>query len=194
MNPSLFQQEDLKYSQLWSRDYREANWHKLASALLSRVDKRVPSLPRVIDFGCGNGKALEFFTRAGLRCTGVDISSYACEQLSRKGYSVVHSSLDSLAMFEDGAFSYGFSNDVLEHLPESCVESSLAEMSRLVSHDLFVSVCPTPSHRKSLDGQGLHLTIKPVQWWEQQLSAYGKVTRLRFYLSRSQRFMVEKSA
>jgi len=85
-------------------------------------------------------------------------------------------------MLETNKFNVGFCNDVIEHIPEELVLPSLNEMTRVCSDYLLLSVCPTPSHHLSLDGENLHLTVKPELWWEDLLQRYGEVQKVKFSL------------
>ncbi len=193
MDYELFNREDTKYSDLWQDDYKEAHWKRLAKGVLSEVKLSgdIPYNMQLIDFGFGRGSTLEFFSKKGFYVAGNDISAYAVRQQLQKGREVYHSSLDDLSVLRSKRFHIGFSNDVLEHLPEDLIHPSLSEMSRVTSKYLFLSVCPKPSHHKSLGGEPLHLTVKPLAWWEEQLSVYGEVKELKFIFSRSGRYIVK---
>lgn len=90
----------------------------------------------------------------------------------------------------DNSFEFGFSNDVLEHIDEKYVDAALSEMKRVCTHSLYLSICPTPSKNKSREGENLHLTVRPKEWWEENLRRIGAVRELRFFLSRSIRYEV----
>lgn len=185
MQARIFRQEDAKYSALWSNGYKDANWERLAKAAVERVN----GSSSLVDFGCGRGKAMDFFARRGMYCEGVEISSYLAGELRKDGKWVHHASLDNMP-FRDNQFGIGFSNDVIEHVPEELVQPSLNEMARVCSDYLFLSVCPEPSHHLSKDGENLHLTVRPAGWWEAMLRKYGKVERINFWLSRSSRYAI----
>ncbi|MBS3113718.1 class I SAM-dependent methyltransferase [Candidatus Woesearchaeota archaeon] len=188
MDTIRFGRENRKYSALWQNGYGDANWRRLAKYVLAKVD--TSERLSLIDFGFGRGAALDFFERHAFYVEGVEISSYAVENQRSKGRSVHYSSLDNLPMLKDGQFSIGFCNDVIEHVPEDLVAPSLEEMTRVCSRYLFISVCPTPSHHLSLNEENLHLTVKPVLWWEEQFKRYGEIERLRFLFSRSARYKI----
>ncbi len=94
-------------------------------------------------------------------------------------------------MIPDNQFKIGFCNDVLEHIPEELVVPSLNEMARVCSDYLLISVCPKPSHHLSLDGENLHLTIKPESSWEELFQKYGNVRKIKFWFSRSARYVID---
>lgn len=190
MDKTTFQNEDKKYSELWQDGYKDANWKRLAMILLKEVPNHEKSL---IDFGMGRGTALDFFEQKGFYVEGVDISSYAVGVQLKKGRKVYHTSLDNLSIFRENQFNLGFCNDVIEHLPINLVHKSLEEMSRVCSEKLFISVCPTASNHLSLEGENLHLTIKPQEWWDEEFKKYGQVQRVKFLFSRSLRYIINQS-
>lgn len=113
MEKSEFRKEDEKYSFLWGNGYKPARWKLLAKELYKKT-RDMPGTPTVIDFGSGLGNAVEYFSKNGLKPSGVDISRYAVEKLREKGYPCYWSSLDSMAEIADDSFEFGFSNDVIE--------------------------------------------------------------------------------
>ncbi len=190
MEADLFAREDAKYSYLWAHGYRSARWRILARRLIARARTR-ETKPRILDLGAGKGDALAYFTKHGYPATGVDISAYAVERLRSRGQEAYQAALDDLSVFPDGAFEMGYSNDVLEHLPEHLVDASLAEMARVCSRYLYLSVCPTPSENLSREGDNLHLTVRPKEWWEERLARIGKVREYRIWFNRSVRYEIE---
>lgn len=66
--------------------------------------------------------------------------------------------------------------DVLEHLIEEDVETALSEFARVAKKIVVLSVC----FRKSINevnGENLHATIKPQNWWMDKFSKVGKVEK-----------------
>ena len=190
MDKSTFLTENKKYSRLWQNGYKPANWERLAKALTGRID---PHGKTLMDFGFGKGNALDFFENRGFRVVGVEVSDFAVEAQRLRNREVYHSSLDNLSFLNDNYCNIGFCNDVIEHLPEELVVPSLGEIFRTCSDYLFLSVCPNHSHHLSLDGENLHLTVKPKEWWEEQFSKLGKVEELKFRFSRSLRYSIKLS-
>ncbi len=187
MDVTTFNKEDKKYSDLWLNDYKDANWLRLAKESSKRV--KIPN-PSLIDFGFGKGTALDYFEEKGFYIEGVEISLYAINNQRKKGRKVHHTSLDNLYMLKENQFEIGFCNDVIEHIPERLIVPSLEEITRVCSNYLFISVCPTPSHHLSLEGENLHLTVRPKEWWEKQFEKFGEVEKINFFLSRSLRYII----
>jgi len=187
MDELQFQRIQQMYNHLWQNGYGDANWKRLANIVIERNKGGDNSL---IDFGFGTAKAMRFFRNNGFYVEGVEISSYAIQLANQNGFRVYHVSVDNLESTFKGTFGIGFCNDVLEHLPEESVPRAIKEMAKVCHSKLYISVCPTISHNKSLDGKNLHLTVKPEEWWTQQLLRVGEVEKLRFMFSRSLRYEV----
>jgi len=184
------ERESRKYDNLWRTNYRDANWQHLARSLVRKVGPNTHRLS-LVDFGFGSGNTLEFFKNRGFYVEGVDISSYVVAAKRGNGVTVHHASLDNLHFLKDNQFTIGFCNDVLEHIPTEYVEKSLEELARTCCNYLFISICPKPANRKSLEGENLHLTVRSKTWWKSLMNKFGKTTTLWPYVSRSGRYMIE---
>lgn len=93
---------------------------------------------RVIDLGCGNGRAILWNARSGATTCGIDISPYfAAEAVDRS--DLVLGDLRRLPL-KDGVFNKGWSLDVLEHLSPRALRDVLAEAGRVLADDgaLFI--------------------------------------------------------
>ena len=189
MDLTVFRREDRKYSGLWADGYSDANWDRLAKRVFTKLNSNGHRIS-LIDFGFGTGNAMDYFERRGFYVEGTEISSHAVARQLKRGRKVYHTSIDDLSSMQDKQFEVGFCNDVIEHIPTELVAPSLEEMARVCSDYLFVSVCPTPSNHLSLEGENLHLTIRPLSWWEDQFRNYGDVEKLRLLFSRSARYAI----
>ena len=93
---------------------------------------------RVIDLGCGNGRAIAWNASSGAALCGVDISPYfAAEAVDRS--DLVLGDLRRLPL-KDGVFNKGWSLDVLEHLSPAALRDVLGEARRVLADDgaLFI--------------------------------------------------------
>ena len=117
----------------------------------------------VLDVGCGwnefAGQMRE--EMPGARIVGVD---FACP-----GADVI-APLTALP-FADKEFDTITAFDVLEHLRPDEVDAALAEMAR-VSGRFIVSISYVPSVNK-WQGQNLHPTVRPEEWWMIKLMQAG---------------------
>jgi SAM-dependent methyltransferase len=93
---------------------------------------------RIVDLGCGSGRALAWNADRGAVMIGVDISPhFAREALER--WDLVLGDLRRLPL-KSGAFTKAWSLDVLEHLSPDALREMLAEAHRVLADDgqLFV--------------------------------------------------------
>lgn len=62
--------------------------------------------------------------------------------------------------------------DVMEHIPEDAVEEVLKEIDNLTIKWVFFSIDTNKAKKKFKDGTNVHVTIKPAEWWKEQLNKY----------------------
>ena len=110
-----------------------------------RAEKIADFLPSdatsVLDVGCGCGMAMDAIARrrAGLKLVGLERSEKTAEEARALfGLEVVHGSADDLP-FEDDAFEVVMANELLEHLPWSAFERTLAELARVARRTIIIT-------------------------------------------------------
>lgn len=155
--------EKQKYEAMWTI----APYRKIAPALEYVQDAydRLGMEPgdSLLDLGAGTGRASAWFADRGLRVTAVDIADnaletedipFACQPL-----------WDPLPEAD-----YGFSCDVLEHLPPEYVRLALKRI-----HDAcracYLNIDTVPDSFGVNIGQRLHLTVMTAADWEYELKA-----------------------
>jgi SAM-dependent methyltransferase len=85
---------------------------------------------RVIDLGCGSGRALVWNQRFGAYQVGIDVSPHFAEE-ARAGVDLVVGDLRRLPLADD-AFTKAFSLDVAEHLSRESLVEMLREAGRVL--------------------------------------------------------------
>lgn len=60
--------------------------------------------------------------------------------------------------------------DVLEHCPEEDIAWIVDELFRFAEKFVYANVACFPARKRLPSGGNAHCTIKPVKWWEDQLS------------------------
>ncbi len=68
--------------------------------------------------------------------------------------------------------------DALEHLLPEDVDAVLAEMRRVArprAHYVF-SICTRPS-TTTVAGEGLHPTVRPLDWWLERIARVGVASK-----------------
>lgn len=80
-----------------------------------------------------------------------------------------------------GTFDMVICTDVMEHVPEDEVGKTLAELINYTDKVLFLSICTKKANKTFANGNNLHITIKPKEWWEEMLSCAKNITIVRHY-------------
>jgi SAM-dependent methyltransferase len=93
---------------------------------------------RIVDLGCGSGRALAWNADRGASMVGVDISPHFARE-AVDHWDLVLGDLRRLPL-RSGAFTKAWSLDVLEHLSPDALREMLAEAHRVLTEDgqLFV--------------------------------------------------------
>jgi SAM-dependent methyltransferase len=93
---------------------------------------------RVVDLGCGSGRALLWNRDWQAQAVGIDISPFFAHE-SRQQVDLLLGDLRRLP-FADGTFTKGYSLDVLEHLSPDALRGMLTEAARVIAPggELFV--------------------------------------------------------
>ena len=86
---------------------------------------------RVVDLGCGSGRALLWNSDWGAAAVGVDISPFFSQE-ARAQVDLLLGDLRKLP-FADGTFTRAYSLDVLEHLSPEALRGMLAEAARVLT-------------------------------------------------------------
>ena len=92
---------------------------------------------KVLDFGCGNGRLLEFLGKKGIEYTGIDISAKLLKEAQNqfRGPGIEFqkiSGLDSLPL-EDNSFNVIYAIAVFHHLPSREMRKKMAaELYRIL--------------------------------------------------------------
>lgn len=139
---------------------------------------------RLLDAGCGAGRATALLAAAGYRVTGIDISLSALEKARAHSMtaSTVAGILDLSLPFADGTFDTVFSCEVIEHLFD--IQRYLAEMRRVLRPGgrLFLS---TPYHGR------LKNLVLALQGFERHYDPAGP--HIRFFTAKSLSHLLQQS-
>jgi SAM-dependent methyltransferase len=120
----------------------------------------------VVDMGCGDNTFIHELRRRGIDGLGIDFANVEAD-IGAPMHRVPLAS---------GIADIVTSFDALEHLLPDDVDPVLTEMRRLGrpgGHFIF-SICSRPS-RITVDGQNLHPTVQPLDWWIDRISRVGAV-------------------
>lgn len=176
-DPSAISEDDVvaveerkKYDDLWANQgYKPSQTQgMIVQALLGGGFTE----GKILEFGCGNGAAVEVLISKGLEVQGVDITLAGLVE-NRNGHYTEAALWDM--PFGDRDFDMTYSTDVLEHLPPDKVAAAIKEILRVTRrvtvHVIATFPCP-------MYGQELHLTQQPIAWWQEE---FGKAAEEGLY-------------
>lgn len=128
----------------------------------------------VVDFGCGRNDFIRELRRRGVDGFGIDWANDLADIVAP-----MHS-VPLAGRIADVVTSF----DALEHLLPDDVDPALAEMKRVgASGGRFIfSICTRPSWI-TVDGQGLHPTVRSIAWWIERISRVGLVDSVGRYVT-----------
>ncbi len=101
------------------------------------IKKYLKSEGKALDFGCGNGRLLDFLKDTNLDYVGVDTSKKLIE-IARKKYldkSFVEIEDEKKLPFEDNEFDIVFAIAVFHHFTPRMADNALFEMKRVLKDD-----------------------------------------------------------
>lgn len=129
------------------------NTHALAIGKLIRAN----DVRNVLDWGCGRGDPYrgpyKVWREWGVKWFDIWLYDPAFQQ---------HDKLPP----PDKKFDLVICSDVLEHVPEEDVDEFVARLFRHAGKVVWASVCCRPAKKTfPQNGENLHVTIRPLQWW-----------------------------
>ena len=169
-----YKQENQLYSYLYRNKYPGAS---IAGGLLRFTGKKYMQCRKILDAGCGLqlfAAQMNIWQYDGV-IIGVDVSEYIVRKRTFH-CPVIHTPIEDISIpntWLDGLFC----SDVLEHITQDGdkLVNSLKELRRvLYPGGLWgFSVCCEPSVYKGPNGEELHVTVKPPEWWIEILKKHG---------------------
>ena len=125
----------------------------------------------VLDVGCAVGMLVEALRTRGVDARGIDISSWAIEQVpdALKPFCTVSSLTEEI----DGHYDLITCIEVMEHVPASLADESIANLCRHAEMVLFSS---TPD---DFD-EPTHLNVEPTTYWAQLFLRHGFVRAFEY--------------
>jgi len=153
--------ERRKYLKLSPKGYGSTNHGRHAYATVIAWQPRF-----VVDFGSGNNAFIRELRRRGIDGLGLDFANEEAD------IAAPMHCVPLAAGIADVVTSF----DALEHLLPDDVDPVLAEMRRIsrAGGRFIFSICTRPS-RITVDGQNLHPTVQPLDWWIERIARVGVV-------------------
>ncbi|MGY6704693.1 class I SAM-dependent methyltransferase [Roseinatronobacter sp.] len=127
------------------------------------------SSSKVLDVGCGMGKLVRTLLDNGIEAYGLDVSQIAVDMGNTWAPGrFTFGNLTAGLPFADSEFDTVVCKDVLEYIHEDHVPSALAELRRITSNHIFITL----STSKTSDGNS-YRTMRDHTWWQDQLLRAG---------------------
>lgn len=177
VKPYVPNPERAKYAKLWEDPrYRAVSPGEHWATQFLEV-ARPERHADIIDFGCGTGRgALALALFGSLKVTMLDFTSncldpevaQACETQPTR----INFKLQDLTKPISVNAAYGYCSDVMEHIPTEDVPKVLRNILGS-ANKVFFGISTVDDHMGAIIGETLHLTVKPMVWWLEQLKAAG---------------------
>ena len=138
----------------------------------------------IIDVGTGRGQFVDYMTKKGISCTGVDFAIEPDVEFNQDNF--IRAEAHNIPV-PDKSYDCLTSFDMLEHALEQDVEKIFEEFYRITKKWFVFSICPQPSSVKkclidmNMSGQ-LHMTVRPWEWWIEKIEKYGEVVKSGGYI------------
>lgn len=164
------------YEQAWNLDeYRKIAPGEHCVSQFLQVAKPAKG-SRVIDFGCGTGRgSLMLSLLGGLN---IDMVDFASNCLDKEIQDILPAQSQGLRFTQHDLTTplnlkaeYGFCTDVMEHIPTPLVHTVLGNILKS-SQKVFFQISTVEDYFGSVLGHPLHLTIKPIKWWIDELKKH----------------------
>jgi hypothetical protein len=152
-----------KYSLMWEFDsYRNES---PAETIIDHIAAFLPPSSKVLDLGCGTGRAALALTKRGHDVFCVDFASNARD---KEAEALPFLEWDLSTPLPIRA-PYGYCCDVMEHIPPDQVDGVLANIAEAVEHVLFRIEFNLDSFGPATLGRHLHLSVHGSEWWTDKL-------------------------
>lgn len=70
--------------------------------------------------------------------------------------------------------------DVMEHIPENCVDDVLKDIESFSKKAIFFSISTRKASKFLPNGQNAHVTVKPKEWWMEKINKLNRFVIVRF--------------
>ncbi|HLC94539.1 MAG TPA: class I SAM-dependent methyltransferase [Patescibacteria group bacterium] len=123
---------------------------------------------KVLDFGCGIGNLVWALRKLGFDAMGVD-SSKSAKKYCRVPEHCCYIQTDKLP-YKDSTFGLVYSNEVLEHIPRSRLDSYIKELYRVSKGAMIHMIC-VKERGEIVKQDKTHEIIESEKWWENKFKS-----------------------
>lgn len=172
-----------KYARVWNDErYRKSPSPGEASVKVAIHMAAMTVGSSVIDYGCGDGRAVRQFVARGFQAMGVDISpcAYRPNEVGPTPLMMEASLWDLPPLRSD----YSFCVDVMEHIPTDRVEDVLRGIVDRTRKGSFFQIAMFPDHfGMEIIDQHLHLTLWTKEQWEEAIRKFVGYSNVRSWVN-----------
>lgn len=154
----------------------------------------------LINFGCGNPDA--FFVKPYIDKTIVEeddkgnkmspVHDSVYDYLGRPYVVMYDPGIEELSEYPTFPGEMVVCTDVLEHVPAQDIPWFLDELFNLTTKVLHVTIHLGPAVTFLPDGRNAHVTVRPRDWWYQQIEAAKKRASHQIHVNTVMRYPVDK--
>lgn len=153
--------EKTKYQYVWSHP-SYGRYSPAEQSLESITNSFAPG--KLIDLGCGTGRAAAKLTELGYDVTCLDFVD-ARDDAAKELTFLERDLSEPLQV----SFENGYCCDVMEHIPPEQVDTVLGNIARCVDNVFFRIEFEPDGFGPALIGSPLHLSVHDEEWWKRRL-------------------------
>lgn len=155
-----------KYTRMWSMySYRH---YSPAENIVNQIKERLMPLGKVLDFGCGTGRAAAILSKEGYDVTLIDFAPNCLDQEAAELPFVELDLSEPIPLRGD----CGYCVDVMEHIPTESVETVIKNVMKAAPR-VFFQISTINDTCGVTIGKELHLTVQPHFWWKSLFEKLG---------------------
>ena len=161
--------EQEKYQLMWQYDsYRNVSpGEQVVDLFVNEFMEKIASEGRIIDFGCGTGRAGVKLKEKGFEVVLLDFTDN-CRDDEALNIPFIQWDLTNPIPIRS---EYGLCTDVMEHIPPEDVETVIKNIMDSADKVLF-QISTVDDVMGDLINAPLHLTVQPHDWWKKQFKDY----------------------
>jgi hypothetical protein len=129
---------------------------------------RNSNISSCLDYGCGRGEAWELHNLKKL----FDLKDlYLYDPTIAEFQNRPNNQVDLVICI-----------DVMEHVPEHCVEEVLDDVAFFAKKAIFFNISTRPAAKVLPNGSNAHQTVRPREWWQEKINTMNKLV-ITYYSS-----------
>jgi len=165
--------EQDKYRRMYNVDSYKVNSPALRQIhILKGIAEHIKA-KRILDTGCGTGRALKEFIDDGYDAIGIDITNNA--HINEVDNHVL---CIPIHRYKSEAYDFIYCVDVMEHIPEPLIDLTLENLSKLCGKIIYFDIALFHDPFGQIIGEELHPSIFNSNVWQEKVSKYFKIIKI----------------